>query len=96
MLQQAYGKKPEFMELAEFPAVMGIAIGKQAVAYNPTGGVTSGEDVLQAYFRNDLGNTSESIYCCIRALLTLIQFAGTICDCRKLLLEIVLIILQVH
>ncbi|EXJ79477.1 hypothetical protein A1O1_08741 [Capronia coronata CBS 617.96] len=56
MLGETQGTKPEFMELSEVPAMMAIAIGKQGVAYYPTEGTKSGEDVLQTFFEDDLGN----------------------------------------
>ncbi|KAK4938180.1 hypothetical protein LTR10_021339 [Elasticomyces elasticus] len=57
MLKQLHGIEPEFLELNEFPPVMGIAIGKQGVAWWREAGTTSGESVLETFFGNDLGNT---------------------------------------
>jgi hypothetical protein len=61
-MQVAMGttKEPEMKELAEIPAMIGLAVGKKAVAYWPEAGVTSGEDVNKAFFGDDLGFTSES------------------------------------
>ena len=53
------GHEASFRELAEFPPVIGLAVGKKAVAYSPDSGTISGEDVMEAYFRNDLGFTSK-------------------------------------
>ena len=60
MLAQRQGIKPEFMELKEIPPMIGIAIGKQAVAYYPTDGTTYGESVLKTCFGDDLGHASTS------------------------------------
>jgi hypothetical protein len=63
-MQVAMGttKEPEMKELAEIPAMIGLAVGKKAVAYWPEAGVTSGEDVNKAFFGDDLGFTSESFF----------------------------------
>ncbi|TQB68712.1 hypothetical protein MPDQ_002892 [Monascus purpureus] len=46
----------KLVELArDVPGVIGLAIGKKAVSYNPLAGVQSGEDVMKVYFENDLG-----------------------------------------
>lgn len=49
----------KYCELSEFPAVIGLAVGKKAVASSPDNGTVSGEDVMKAYFRNDLGFDSK-------------------------------------
>ncbi|PKS12267.1 hypothetical protein jhhlp_001567 [Lomentospora prolificans] len=48
------GHEPFQHELEPIPAMIGLAVGKKAVASGPEG-TTSGEDVMQAYFRDDLG-----------------------------------------
>lgn len=59
------GKKteavPKFQELAEVPPMIGLAVGKKAVSYGPAQGVLSGEDVMKAFFGNDLGFDSKYI-----------------------------------
>lgn len=50
--------EPQFQELSHFPPVIGLAVGKKAVASGPDGTI-SGEDVMQAYFRDDLGFQSK-------------------------------------
>lgn len=46
----------KFQEIeVDVPPMMGLAVGKKAMAYDPTSGVTSGEDVMYAYFQDDLG-----------------------------------------
>ncbi|KAM6526235.1 hypothetical protein FSOLCH5_002363 [Fusarium solani] len=51
------GEAPKYHELNHFPPVIGLAVGKKAVASSPDSGTISGEDVAQAYFRDDLGWT---------------------------------------
>ena len=60
MRQRLKGIEPEFLKLGEFPPMIGLAIGKKAVAYWPGGGMTSGEDVMSLYFGDDLGFSSKS------------------------------------
>ncbi|KAH7366796.1 hypothetical protein B0T11DRAFT_47401 [Plectosphaerella cucumerina] len=48
---------PVFKELEFMPAMIGLAVGKKAVAYGPAMGTISGEDVMHSYFRDDLGFT---------------------------------------
>ena len=65
-------EKPEikFLELAEVPPMIGLAIGKQAVAYWPAGGMVSGEETLETFFGKDLGFSSE--FCCLVFLFRLL------------------------
>ncbi|KAK1639438.1 hypothetical protein BDP81DRAFT_420991 [Colletotrichum phormii] len=49
--------KPTFSELGPVEPMIGLAIGKKAVASGPVVGTTWGEDVMHAYFRDDLGFT---------------------------------------
>lgn len=58
MLNETRGTQPKFMELSEVPPMIGIAVGKQGVAYYPTDGTKFGEDVLQTFFEDDLANRS--------------------------------------
>ena len=59
MLQQLQGRDPKFNELAEIPPMIGLAVGKKAMSYGPGQGVMSGEDVMEVFFGDDLGFTSE-------------------------------------
>lgn len=59
VLQRMNGAEPKFQELAEVPPMIGLAVGKKAVSYGPAQGVLSGEDVMKAFFGNDLGFDSE-------------------------------------
>ncbi|KAF4121629.1 NADPH-dependent 2,4-dienoyl-CoA reductase, sulfur reductase, or a related oxidoreductase, partial [Geosmithia morbida] len=49
------GYEAQFLELQEVPPMIGLAVGKKAVAYGPDVGTVSGEDVMYSYFRDDLG-----------------------------------------
>lgn len=55
------GPKPVLQELAEVPPMIGLAVGKKAVSYGPAQGVMAGEDVMKAFFGNDLGFDSKSL-----------------------------------
>jgi hypothetical protein len=54
--------EPKFLTLDEIPPMIGLAVGKKAVAYWPEAGVTSGEDVAKAFFGDDLGFSSKSFF----------------------------------
>ncbi len=60
--EETEGEQPKikFLELSEVPPMIGLAIGKQAVAYWPEGGMVSGEETLATFFGKDLGFSSES------------------------------------
>ncbi|PSR74223.1 hypothetical protein BD289DRAFT_380025, partial [Coniella lustricola] len=47
--------EPAFKELGEIPPMIGLAVGKKAMSYSPGQGVAAGEDVMKAYFGDDLG-----------------------------------------
>lgn len=55
VLKQVVGHQPKFQELQEIPPMIGLAVGKNAVAYGPDVGVITGPEVMEAYFRDDLG-----------------------------------------
>ncbi|KAK3689682.1 hypothetical protein B0T22DRAFT_176978 [Podospora appendiculata] len=55
--QRRDGTAPVWAELAEISPMIGLAVGKKAVAYWPQAGTTSGEDVMKAFFGDDLGFT---------------------------------------
>jgi hypothetical protein len=59
ILSQRAGHVPNFKELVVYPPVIGLAVGKKAVAYGPESGTVSGEEVAQSCFRDDLGWTSK-------------------------------------
>jgi NADH dehydrogenase FAD-containing subunit len=51
----ADGEKHSLTELPAWAAVIGLAVGKQCLTYDPTNGMKYGVDVMQGYFGNDLG-----------------------------------------
>ena len=55
ILRDRVGHEPKFFEMQPTPPMIGLAVGKQAVSYGPEVGTAWGEDVMQAYFNNDLG-----------------------------------------
>jgi hypothetical protein len=63
MLANLRNITPVYKELApDIPPMMGLAVGTQAASYGPPDNiVSSGEDVMQMFFGNDLGFTSKSI-----------------------------------
>lgn len=69
--------KPKFLELDEIPPMIGLAVGKQAVAYWPEAGMTSGEEVIKSFFGDDLGFSSECFpsFVCI--------FPSVMCVCGR-------------
>lgn len=48
-------EKYTLTELPAWAAVIGIAVGKQCLTYDPTNGMKYGVDIMQAYFGDDLG-----------------------------------------
>lgn len=57
MMETSKDTKPAFSELDEIPPMIGLAVGKSAVSYWPSSGMSSGEDVMQLFFGDDLGFT---------------------------------------
>ncbi|KAG8163762.1 hypothetical protein KVR01_007059 [Diaporthe batatas] len=55
ILEKLNGTAPKFLELGEVPPVIGLAVGKKAMSYSPGQGVDAGEEVMRAYFGDDLG-----------------------------------------
>jgi NADH dehydrogenase FAD-containing subunit len=55
ILEKLNGTAPKFLELGEVPPMIGLAVGKKAMSYSPSQGVDSGEEVMRAYFGDDLG-----------------------------------------
>ncbi|KAK0610569.1 pyridine nucleotide-disulfide oxidoreductase-like protein [Bombardia bombarda] len=51
------GGEGDVKELKEIPPMIGLAVGKKAMSYWPQTGVAMGEDVMEAFFGNDLGFT---------------------------------------
>ncbi|RDW78292.1 FAD protein [Coleophoma crateriformis] len=56
-LLEKMGVKPNFVALDEYPAMIALAVGKQAVLYGPDDGTTWGRDKMEMMFGEDLGWT---------------------------------------
>lgn len=59
MKEKMLGTPPVFLELNEIPPMIGLAVGKKAVAYWEEEGTTSGTEVMKTFFGDDLGFKSE-------------------------------------
>ncbi|KAJ5827280.1 hypothetical protein N7447_004043 [Penicillium robsamsonii] len=55
MLAERYNTKPKFVELVEVAPMMALALGKTAVGYFPAMGLSSGDDIHNMFFKDDLG-----------------------------------------
>ena len=53
--QQKFGVKPAFVKIQEAAPMICLAIAGSAAGYNEVEGVISGREVLELYFREDLG-----------------------------------------
>jgi NADPH-dependent 2,4-dienoyl-CoA reductase/sulfur reductase-like enzyme len=59
MMAERYKTEPEFVELVEVAPMMALALGDTAVQFFPAMGVSSGEDVREMFFNDDLGYSSK-------------------------------------
>ncbi|KAF2686322.1 apoptosis inducing factor [Lentithecium fluviatile CBS 122367] len=55
--------KISMTELPSWPAVIGIAVGKQCLTYDEKSGMKYGVEVMQGYFQDDLGWAANLKYC---------------------------------
>ncbi|KAJ5329418.1 hypothetical protein N7452_009808 [Penicillium brevicompactum] len=55
MIAQLYKTTPKFNELVEVAPMMALALGKTAVGYFPTMGLTVGDEIRNMFFNEDLG-----------------------------------------
>ncbi|KAB8271533.1 hypothetical protein BDV30DRAFT_250024 [Aspergillus minisclerotigenes] len=55
MLAEVTKAKPEFMNLINYPPVMGLALGHTAVSYTPDEGTKHGKELLGTLFGEDMG-----------------------------------------
>lgn len=58
IMKHQISHEAKFQELNPVAPMIGLAVGKTAVASGPNGTI-SGPDVLETYFRNDLGFASK-------------------------------------
>ncbi|KUI58345.1 hypothetical protein VP1G_05685 [Cytospora mali] len=54
ILKKMHGVTPKFLELGEVPPMIGLAVGNKAISYSPAQGVCFGEDVMKAFFGDDI------------------------------------------
>jgi hypothetical protein len=82
ILRDLVGHEAKFVEIEEAPPMIGLAVGKQAVASGPGMGTIFGEEVMELYFGSDLGFTSKCLVCrdIWVMFLTVLQIAGTTCS----------------
>lgn len=60
MLRDTTGEEPAaWKELNVFPPMIGLAVAKKAVVYDPDEGTSDGEHLLKSYFGQDLGHQSK-------------------------------------
>ncbi|KAJ5301897.1 hypothetical protein PENANT_c062G08435 [Penicillium antarcticum] len=55
MMAERYKIEPKFVELAEVKPMMALALGATAVGYFPATGISSGDEVRNMFFNEDLG-----------------------------------------
>lgn len=55
VLAERHGKPVELREWPEYPAMIGLAVGRKAVVYDPQGGTKCSEEMMKVYFGEDLG-----------------------------------------
>ncbi|OQE30962.1 hypothetical protein PENFLA_c002G00599 [Penicillium flavigenum] len=55
MLAERYNTEPKFVELVEVAPMMALALGKTAVGYFPAMGLSSGDEIRNMFFNDDLG-----------------------------------------
>ncbi|OQE38026.1 hypothetical protein PENCOP_c009G05503 [Penicillium coprophilum] len=60
MLAKRYNTKPKFVELVEVAPMMALALGNTAVGYFPAMGLSSGNEIRNMFFNDDLGYESKS------------------------------------
>ncbi|KAJ5687902.1 hypothetical protein N7536_010521 [Penicillium majusculum] len=56
MLAERYNTEPKFVELVEVAPMMALALGKTAVGYFPTMGLSTGDEIRNMFFNDDLGH----------------------------------------
>ncbi|KXG46756.1 FAD-dependent pyridine nucleotide-disulfide oxidoreductase [Penicillium griseofulvum] len=55
MLARRYNTEPKFVELVEVAPMMALALGRTAVGYFPAMGLSSGDEIRDMFFNDDLG-----------------------------------------
>lgn len=65
MLAEKHGRPLELKEWPKYPPMIGLAVGKKAVVYDPEGGVKCSEADMKVYFGEDLAFQREFPYDCV-------------------------------
>lgn len=55
IIEHRTGTPADYQKINQVPAMIGLAVGKKALAYHPDDGAVHGEKTLHDYFRGDLG-----------------------------------------
>jgi hypothetical protein len=58
MLSECLQSEPQFLKLQDPPAVIGLAVGHNAVSYSSAEGTQHGRHMLDMLFGNDMGYSS--------------------------------------
>lgn len=59
LIEQGLLKAHKFLVLPEVQPMMALACGKKAISYSKEAGVAVGEDVMEMFFRENLGFDSK-------------------------------------
>lgn len=54
ILSEQYGIPTDLKEWPKYPPMIGLAVGKKAVVYDPEGGAKCSEEAMKIYFGEDL------------------------------------------
>jgi hypothetical protein len=54
ILSEQYGVPTTLKDWPKYPPMIGLAVGKKAVVYDPEGGAKCSEEAMKIYFGNDL------------------------------------------
>jgi NADH dehydrogenase FAD-containing subunit len=68
MLAELYKTEPTFNNLVAVAPMMALALGETAVGYFPTMGLSSGDEIRNMFFNDDLGYGSKFIYSSLELL----------------------------
>jgi len=54
ILSEQYGIATDLKDWPKYPPMIGLAVGKKAVVYDPEGGAKCSEEAMKIYFGEDL------------------------------------------
>jgi hypothetical protein len=64
ILLERFGIPTALRDWPTYPSMIGLAVGKKAIVYDPEGGTKCSEDLMKVYFGDDLAFKRKS---CLRA-----------------------------